>query len=125
MLESTLLNLIEAINSQTFKSKQACFDYYLDDLLAVKKYYSWQNIADHINFKTKESLSLETYKVMLKKAKSRKKHSSNKGTTNNVNNLPKAHSEAKKIIRTPYDLKQLRKQSINLEELQNLSGDKK
>lgn len=130
MLESTLLNLVEAIRNQTFKSKQACFDYYLDDLLEVKKFHLWKDIADHINKETNDSLSTETYKFMLKRAKKRRKTVNNKEKTAPSKSISKKTSEsvtgtkeAKQIVRSPYELKQLMKKSINLEELDNLSED--
>lgn len=130
MLESTLLNLVEAIRNHTFKSKQACFDYYLDDLLEVKKFHLWQDIADYINKETNDSLSTETYKFMIKRSRNRRKAVNNKEKTVPSKSIPNKNSEsvtgtkeAKKVVRSPYELKQLMKKSINLEELDNPSED--
>lgn len=123
MIESTLLNLVEAIKNQTFKSKQACFDYYLNDLLAVKQFYSWVNITNYINNATGDSLSLETYRFMLKRSKNRRKKTSNSIIKSPENKTTLNSSNDKKIIRTPYELKQLIKKSVNLEELLKFKGD--
>lgn len=130
MLESTLLNLVEAIKNHTFKSKQACFDYYLNDLLEVKNFYSWQVITDFLNKELNDSLSTDTYKFMLKRAKNKRKTRNSKESSSTVKNASKTPSEsvtgtkeAKKTVRSPYELKQLMKKSINLEELYNLSED--
>lgn len=117
MLESTLRKLTEAINNRKFKSHQACFNFYLADLLEVKNYYTWGAITDFINTKTHQSLSAETYKVMLKRAKNKNTNKLINSTVQNgenkiteQKNTRQNTSQQKTKSVNPADLKELRRQ---------------
>lgn len=86
MLEDLLKELCEAIRDGKLKSKQACFDYFVKDLIEAKKFHSWQSITTFLNQETHDSLSIDTYRFMFKKAKSRNSEDSNNKSGKSGNN---------------------------------------
>ncbi|EFW4633260.1 zinc transporter, partial [Shigella sonnei] len=56
-IDSLLSPICEAIKETNSKSKQAVFNMYLSNILEAKSYYTWEQITDYINNKTKTELA--------------------------------------------------------------------
>ena len=110
MLSENLKDLCSSINEEKFKSKQACFNYYIDSINAAKKLHTWEEITDFINENTGSSVTVDTYRYMAKKARSIKKgiskkpdnvekdrtavrSNTNKGIFGKVNEQPKSFGD--------------------------------
>ena len=72
-LENLLSPLCMAIREKTYKSKQAAFNVYLDQILMSKEHYSWVQIADYINTSTNNNVDSISYKNMTDRAKKKYK----------------------------------------------------
>ncbi|SPW93560.1 Uncharacterised protein [Escherichia coli] len=68
-IDSLLSPICEAIKETNSKSKQAVFNMYLSNILEAKSYYTWEQITDYINNKTKTELAQKTYINMTERAK--------------------------------------------------------
>lgn len=77
-LENLLSPLCMAIREKTYKSKQAAFNVYLDQILMAKEHYSWVQIADYLNTSTNTNVDSISYKNMTDRAKKKCKNIKNK-----------------------------------------------
>lgn len=113
MLEVMLGKLADSMNERAFKSNQACFNYYLNELTEAKKYHTWKSITDFLNNKTNKSLSSETYIAMMKRAKIK----TSKSITHDKDKSIVKQKDGKEIVApskkasNPAELKELRIQS--------------
>lgn len=96
MINELLGSLCNAINKREFKSKQACFNHYLRDVIEAKKSYSWEDISHYMNKNTNSSLSSETYRMMYKRAISK---TTQKETPNEQVKATKENTHSTKITK--------------------------
>lgn len=87
MLSENLKDLCDSIKQEKFKSKQACFNFYIDAINNAKKLHTWEEITDFINEQTGSSVTVDTYRYMTKKARSLIRESSKK---NNIADVEKS-----------------------------------
>lgn len=71
-IDTFLHRLCKAIKNKTTKSKQTAFDLFYSDITEAKKYYSWDQIADHINKSTGDNVAASAYRNMLTRTKNKK-----------------------------------------------------
>ena len=88
-IDSLLSPICEAIKETNSKSKQAVFNMYLSNILEAKSYYTWEQITDYINNKTKTELAQKTYINMTERAKKRKKYTGKKDQKKSTNMIKK------------------------------------
>ncbi|EIO1438401.1 hypothetical protein LOV73_004649 [Salmonella enterica] len=71
-LENLLSPLCVAIREKTYKSKQAAFNVYLDNVMIAKELYSWVQIADYLNANTNSDVGFMSYKQIIARSKRNK-----------------------------------------------------